>query len=59
MRYVLFAPNLVYPFSPQFEQATLANLATANPAEVPFYENIFNIMNGATEFPARRRLQPE
>ena len=34
--------------SPQFETATLANLtATGQSASVPFYQNIFNIYNGA------------
>lgn len=47
MRYVLFAPANVYVPSPQFQAATLANLATVNPAEIPFYQNMFHIYNGA------------
>ena len=33
--------------SPQFQAATLANLGTANPAEIPFYQQIFGLYNGA------------
>src|SRR5215472_12888422 len=34
--------------TPDFEAATLANLATTgNSAEIPFYTNIFNLYNGA------------
>jgi hypothetical protein len=50
LRYVLFAPALVYVPSPQFQQSTLANLQALGgvPAqEVPFYQNIFNLYNGA------------
>src|SRR5664279_5958898 len=47
MRYVLFAPANVYVPSQQFQAATLANLGTVNPAELPFYRNMFNIYNGA------------
>jgi len=33
--------------SPQFEAATLANLANVSPASVPFYNSIFNLFNNA------------
>ena len=48
LRYVL--PNSVKVFvpSPQFEQATIANLnANGQSAEVPFYQNAFNLYNSA------------
>jgi hypothetical protein len=50
LRYVLFAPALVYVPSPQFQQSTIQNLTAQGgvPAqEVGFYKNIFNIYNGA------------
>ncbi len=33
--------------SPQFQAATLANLATVSPASVPFYQTMFNLYNNA------------
>lgn len=46
--------NLIVPVSrsvnvpsPQFEAATLQNLAVASPSSVPFYQNMFNIWNNA------------
>jgi outer membrane receptor for ferrienterochelin and colicin len=48
LRYVL--PNSVKVFvpSPQFQAATIANLnATGQGAEVPFYQNAFNLYNNA------------
>ncbi|HZU27099.1 MAG TPA: carboxypeptidase regulatory-like domain-containing protein [Bryobacteraceae bacterium] len=40
--------NLIHIPSPQFQAATLANLAaTGNSAEVPYYQQIFGIYNGA------------
>ena len=33
--------------SPAFENATLTNLAAVSPGQVPFYQNIFNLYNGA------------
>lgn len=33
--------------SPQFQAATLAGVGANNPGELPFYQNIFNIYNGA------------
>jgi hypothetical protein len=33
--------------SPEFQAATLANLAATNPAEIPFYNQIFSIYNNA------------
>ena len=33
--------------SPAFQTATLANLATTNPAEIPFYNKMFALYNGA------------
>lgn len=40
--------TLILTPSPQFQQATLANLtATGNAAEIPFYQKLFAIYNGA------------
>jgi len=33
--------------TPEFESATLSNLAHVNPSEVPFYRSIFNLYNSA------------
>lgn len=33
--------------SPQFQAATLANLATVSPASIPFYTQMFNLYNNA------------
>jgi hypothetical protein len=33
--------------SPQFQAATLANLATASPGSIPFYQSIFGLYNNA------------
>jgi hypothetical protein len=33
--------------SPQFQVATLANLATASPSSIPFYQQMFSLWNGA------------
>ena len=33
--------------SPQFQAATLAGVGATNPAELPFYQNMFSIYNGA------------
>jgi len=42
------ASTLVLTPSPQFQAATLANLAVAgNSAEIPFYKQIFGVYNGA------------
>ena len=33
--------------SPQFQAATLANVGATNPSQLPFYQNMFSIYNGA------------
>jgi hypothetical protein len=33
--------------SPQFQAATLANLATSSPASIPFYQSLFSLYNNA------------
>ena len=33
--------------NPQFQAATLANLAAVSPAQIPFYQQIFRLYNGA------------
>jgi hypothetical protein len=41
------AANLTLIPSPQFQTATLANLASVNPSEIPFYQQLFKIYNSA------------
>jgi hypothetical protein len=40
--------------SPQFQAATLANLATSSPASIPFYQSLFGLYNNA---PGAQRAQ--
>jgi hypothetical protein len=47
LRIVLPTTSSVNIPSPQFESATLANLATLSPASVPFYNQIFSLYNNA------------
>jgi hypothetical protein len=47
LRIVLPTTTPVNIPSPQFEAATLANLATVSPASVPFYNQIFSLYNNA------------
>ncbi len=47
LRIVLPTSQPVNIPSPQFEAATLANLATVNPGEIPFYKKIFGLYNSA------------
>ena len=47
LRIVLPTTSSVNVPSQQFEAATLANLATVNPAALPFYRQIFALYNGA------------
>ncbi len=47
LRIVLPTTSSVNIPSPQFEAATLANLATVNPAAVPFYQQVFSLYNAA------------
>jgi hypothetical protein len=45
--------------SPQFEAATLANLtAVGNAAEIPFYNKIFSIYNGASGYSSAANVLP-
>jgi hypothetical protein len=44
--------------SPQFEAATLANLATANPGEIPFYQRMFSMYNNAPGAAAAANVLP-
>lgn len=44
--------------SPQFQAATLANLGTTNPAEVPFYTHLFSVYNGAPGFSRAANILP-
>ncbi|HSB76133.1 MAG TPA: TonB-dependent receptor, partial [Terriglobales bacterium] len=45
--------------SPQFQAATLANLATANPTEIPFYQHMFSLYNGANGAAAAANVLPD
>jgi len=47
LRFVLPTSLNVKIPSPQFQTATLANLANASPASVPFYKSIFNLYQNA------------
>ena len=47
LRIVLPTTSSVNIPSPQFEAATLANLAAVNPAAIPFYQQIFALYNAA------------
>ena len=47
IRIVLPTSTLVNIPSPGFQAATLANLATANPSEIPFYAKMFSLYNSA------------
>lgn len=45
--------------SPQFEQATLANLANVSPQSVPLYQQMFAIYNGAPGVAAAKNVLPK
>ena len=48
LRYILGTSNQIFVPTPTFQAATLANLSASGAAnEIPFYQQIFNIMNGA------------
>jgi Carboxypeptidase regulatory-like domain/TonB dependent receptor len=47
LRFVLPTSTNVRIPSPQFQAATLANLANASPASVPFYTSVFNLYQNA------------
>ncbi len=47
LRIVLPTTSSVNIPSPQYQAATLANLATVNPSAIPFYQQIFALYNGA------------
>jgi hypothetical protein len=44
--------------SPSFEAATLANLGNVNPAEVPFYQQLFSIYNNASGYGRAANVLP-
>ena len=57
IRFILPASGLVYAWSPNFVNATLANIAATQPASLPTYQKYFQIMqagpgyaSGATAF---------
>jgi hypothetical protein len=45
--------------SPEFEQATLANLATVSPQSVPFYNQMFGVYNSAPRAASARNILPD
>lgn len=47
LRLILPTSQSVNIPSPQFQVATLANLASVSPASIPFYQQIFSLYNGA------------
>jgi len=47
LRIVLPTSTLTNIPSPQFEAATMANIAATSPAQLPFYKQVFSIWSGA------------
>src|ERR1700691_2764021 len=47
LRFVTAPADFVLIPSASYEASVLANLATRNPAEIPFYQRIFNLYNSA------------
>jgi carboxypeptidase family protein len=47
LRVVLPTSTLVQIPSPQFQAATLANIGSASPAQLPFYQQMFSLYNNA------------
>ena len=47
LRVVLPTSNAAFIPTPQFAAATLANVAVVNPAELPFYQNMFKLYSSA------------
>jgi hypothetical protein len=48
LRYVLPSSSAAFVPSPQFETATLANISANQAAELPYYQNMFKLYNGAS-----------
>ncbi len=51
------APNLVYLPSQAFENRTIAGVTANNPAELPFYQQLFSVYNAAP-IPKGQTLRP-
>jgi hypothetical protein len=47
LRVLLPTSTLTQIPSPQFQAATLANIGATDPAQLPFYQNMFNLYNSA------------
>ncbi|PYV83433.1 MAG: hypothetical protein DMG93_08600 [Acidobacteria bacterium] len=47
LRVLLPTSTLTQIPSPQFQSATLANIGATDPAQLPFYQNMFNLYNSA------------
>jgi hypothetical protein len=47
LRVLLPTSTLAQIPSPQFQSATLANIGATSPAQLPFYQNMFNLYNSA------------
>lgn len=47
LRVLLPTSTLAQIPSPQFQAATLANIASVDPSQLPFYQNMFNLWNSA------------
>ncbi len=45
--------------SPQFQTATLANIAAKDPAQLPFYQHMFSLWNGAPGASAAQNILPD
>ena len=51
IQYIVPSTQPVYAPTPTFMQATLANLAATDPAEVPLYTKMFNLYSSAKGYP--------
>jgi hypothetical protein len=58
LRIVLPTTSAVNIPSPQFEAATLANLATVSPGSIPFYNQIFSLYNNAAGASRAQNILP-
>jgi Carboxypeptidase regulatory-like domain len=58
IRIVLPTSTAVNIPSPEFEQATLANLATVSPQSVPLYKQIFGVYNSAPRAASAQNILP-
>ena len=59
LNFILPAQSSVFSWSPNFINGALANIAATNPAELPLYQQYFNIMQAGPGYPgAALNFQP-